>query len=196
MADRSANEYDDPQEINDLLSATAYDNQDHRLGTINGVFAADESGAPTFAEVNYGVLGLSTSLVPLRGSTIEEGKLILGFAKDAIQDAPNVDMTKGLTFEDQENIYVHYGLKDTADPRYPEPPTTEAADEPVEEFDRKPARKAAEESSAVDTPEPEPDTRIPHRATADASPGARASDADTTVGALPEDTDPATPATP
>ncbi|MGO2574084.1 MAG: PRC-barrel domain-containing protein, partial [Corynebacterium casei] len=56
--------------VQDLLSATAYDNNGDKLGDVNEVFVDDDSGQPTFVDVNHGLFGMGNSLVPLRGHSI------------------------------------------------------------------------------------------------------------------------------
>ncbi|MDH2455636.1 PRC and DUF2382 domain-containing protein [Corynebacterium bovis] len=100
--------------IKDLFDATAYDKSGDKLGSVKEIFVDDRTGQPTFVEVNHGLFGMSSSLVPLRGHRLEDGKLNLAFEKDRIKDAPGLDAEKGLTPEDQNRIYAHYGL-DRAD---------------------------------------------------------------------------------
>ena len=41
--------------IKDLFNATAYDKNGEKLGDVNEVFVDDQSGQPTFVEVNHGL---------------------------------------------------------------------------------------------------------------------------------------------
>lgn len=96
--------------VQDLLSATAYDNNGDKLGDVNEVFVDDDSGQPTFVDVNHGLFGMGNSLVPLRGHSIDGNNLTLAFPKDRIKDAPDFDTDKPLTPDHQTEIYDHYGI--------------------------------------------------------------------------------------
>lgn len=101
--------------IKDLFNATAYDKDGEKLGNVNEVFVDDQSGQPTFVEVNHGLFGMNSSLVPLRGHDFSGDDLKLGFSKDRIKDAPDFDSDKPLTPEAQSDIFKHYGLDNAHD---------------------------------------------------------------------------------
>ena len=101
--------------IKDLFNATAYDKDGEKLGDVNEVFVDDQSGQPTFVEVNHGLFGMNSSLVPLRGHDFSGDDLKLGFSKDRIKDAPDFDSDKPLTPEAQSDIFKHYGLDNAHD---------------------------------------------------------------------------------
>lgn len=101
--------------IKDLFNATAYDKNGEKLGDVNEVFVDDQSGQPTFVEVNHGLFGMNSSLVPLRGHDFSGDDLKLGFSKDRIKDAPDFDSDKPLTPETQSDIFKHYGLDNAHD---------------------------------------------------------------------------------
>lgn len=101
--------------IKDLFNATAYDNNGEKLGDVNEVFVDDQSGQPTFVEVNHGLFGMNSSPVPLRGHDFSGDDLKLGFSKDRIKDAPEFDSDKPLTPEAQSDIFKHYGLESAHD---------------------------------------------------------------------------------
>ena len=101
--------------IKDLFNATAYDKNGEKLGDVNEVFVDDQSGQPTFVEVNHGLFGMNSSLVPLRGHDFSGDDLKLGFSKDRIKDAPDFDSDKPLTPEAQSDIFKHYGLDNARD---------------------------------------------------------------------------------
>lgn len=102
-------------DIKDLFKATAYDNAGDKLGSVKEIFVDDKSGQPTFVEVNHGLFGMNSSLVPLRGHDFSGDDLKLGFSKDRIKDAPDFDSDKPLTPEAQSDIFKHYGLDNAHD---------------------------------------------------------------------------------
>lgn len=105
-------------EIRELFDATAYDKTGDKLGSIKEVFLDDRTGQPTFVEVSHGLFGMSSSLVPLRGSSLNGDSLNLGFGKDTIKDSPNIDAANGLSVDEEDNVYSHYGLTGEKDADY------------------------------------------------------------------------------
>ncbi len=97
--------------VRELTTATAYDRDGDKLGSVKEVYINDTTGQPDFVEVGHGLFGLSSSLVPLRGHRLEGEDLKLAFTKDRIQDAPDISDDSHLTPSDQETIYRHYGLE-------------------------------------------------------------------------------------
>lgn len=105
----------DYNRIEDLANATAFDVDGEKVGSVKDVYVNDTTGQPDFVSVNHGLFGGGDSIVPLRGHTLRDGELHLAFAKDRINDAPNLDEEGHLTNEDQEAFYRHYGLEGTKD---------------------------------------------------------------------------------
>lgn len=101
--------------IKDLFNATAYDKTGEKLGSVKEVFVDEQSGQPTFVEVNHGLFGMSSSLVPLRGHDFTGEELKLAFSKDRIENAPDFDSDKPLTPEAQADIFKHYDLENAQD---------------------------------------------------------------------------------
>lgn len=98
--------------VQDLLNATAFDSHNDKLGGVKEVFLDAETDQPFFVEVGHGLFGMSSSLVPLRGSHLEGEELHLAFVKDAIKDAPDFDVEQGITPEEQDRLLAHYHLTD------------------------------------------------------------------------------------
>ena len=101
--------------IKDLFDATAYDKAGEKLGSVKEVFVDEQTGQPTFVEVNHGLFGMNSSLVPLRGHDFNGDELKLAFSKDRIEDAPDFDSDKPLTPEAQADIFKHYNLENAQD---------------------------------------------------------------------------------
>ncbi|MDO5669340.1 MAG: PRC-barrel domain-containing protein [Corynebacterium sp.] len=99
--------------IQDLTTATAYDRDGEKLGSVKEVYVNDSTGQPDFVEVGHGLFGMSSSIVPLRGHRLDGENLQLAFSKDRIQDAPNISDDAHLSEEDHATIYRHFGLDGT-----------------------------------------------------------------------------------
>lgn len=121
-------EHTDKYEIAALLDAIAHDNSGHRLGPINGIFLNDDTQRPIFVEVKHGLFDRHSNIVPLRGSRLDGHSLHLGFAKDTIKDAPEIDPNFGLSAAEQHEIFDYYGLADADDADYFHPVVPELAD--------------------------------------------------------------------
>lgn len=99
--------------IRDLSTATAYDSDNDKLGSVKEVYVNDGTGQPDFVEVGHGLFGMNSSLVPLRGHRLEGEELRLAFSKDRIKDAPNLDADAHLSGDQLDTLYRHYGLEET-----------------------------------------------------------------------------------
>lgn len=103
----------DKRNIQDLTTATAYDRNGEKLGSVKQVYVNDATGQPDFVEVGHGLFGMSSSLVPLRGHQLKGEELSLAFAKDRIKGAPDIDDESHLSAADHDAIYRHYEVADT-----------------------------------------------------------------------------------
>lgn len=99
--------------IQELTTATAFDKDGEKLGSVKEVYLNDHTGQPDFVEVGHGLFGMSSSLVPLRGHRLDGENLRLAFSKDRIKDAPNIDDDAHLSENDQDTIYRHYEIDTT-----------------------------------------------------------------------------------
>lgn len=103
------------RQIRELLDATAYDVDGDKLGNVKEVYINDTTGQPDFVEVNHGLFGMNSSLVPLRGHSLSGEDLRLAFNKDRIKDAPDLEGDAHLSTDEQQSLYAHYGLDATED---------------------------------------------------------------------------------
>jgi hypothetical protein len=68
---------------------------------------------PGLAIVKTGLFGLRSSFVPLAGSTLEGGALVVPFDKALIREAPALPKgDKRISPEEETAVYAHYGLSD------------------------------------------------------------------------------------
>lgn len=97
-----------------LVDATVVDDSGATIGRVGGVFLGDSSGEPTWVSVTTGLLGTTTSLIPLVGATIAGGTITVPFAKSRLRDAPHHDSTGRLSEADESALRRHYGIPDGA----------------------------------------------------------------------------------
>ena len=98
-------------QVRDLMGSTLVDSAGAKVGKIGQIFLDDQTGQPEWATVNTGGFGSSESFVPLAEAQVDNGELLVPYAKDQIKDAPNVDVDGGhLDQSEEAELYRHYGL--------------------------------------------------------------------------------------
>ena len=124
----------DTQRITEWRGRDALDNDGDKLGEISEIYLDRSTGAPQWALVSTGLLGTRKSFVPLEGGQEEPDGVRFAYDKGRVKDAPSVDADEELSSEDEQRLYVHYGL-DWGDFDYeqqyaepPPPPAPEPAD--------------------------------------------------------------------
>jgi uncharacterized protein (TIGR02271 family) len=80
------------------------------VGPIREIYLDDVTGAPDWVTVRTGLFGTSETFVPLQGARVEEGDLVVPYAKDLIKDAPRIDADGALSPEEEQILYRHYGV--------------------------------------------------------------------------------------
>lgn len=99
---------DDVQEV---VGADAYGSDGSKIGKIGQVFLDDQTGAPVFATVHTGLLGMSENYVPLDQAIFVAGRLELGFDSKQVKGAPHVSPDDGhLSPDEEQALYAYYGL--------------------------------------------------------------------------------------
>ncbi len=81
-----------------------------KIGTIDQLYADQESGEPTFATVNTGLFGAKTSFVPISGANIAGDDVSVPYDKDLVKSAPNVDPDGEISPEEEQRLYQHYNM--------------------------------------------------------------------------------------
>jgi uncharacterized protein (TIGR02271 family) len=98
-------------DLRSLPGSTVYSTDGEKIGRAGQVYIDDESGEPEWVTVNTGLFGTNESFVPLRTADLTEDGLTVGYTKDQVKDAPNVDPDDGHLDKDEEDrLYSHYGL--------------------------------------------------------------------------------------
>jgi uncharacterized protein (TIGR02271 family) len=99
-------------QIEALSGGTVTDSAGDKIGKVGQVYLDDRTGEPDWVTVNTGLFGRSESFVPLRGATAEGDALRVGYTKAQVKDAPRVDADGHLSEDEEQRLYVHYGLAD------------------------------------------------------------------------------------
>ena len=67
---------------------------------------------PEWVTVSTGLFGTRTTFVPIGDAQLTDGEVRLGYTKDQIKDAPNVDADGALSRDEEQQLYEHYGRGD------------------------------------------------------------------------------------
>jgi len=98
-------------EAGQAIGATAYGSDNEKVGKVGQVFLDDQSGEPEFLTVNTGFFGTSESFVPAHNATLDGDRVVLGFTKDVIKDAPKVELDGGhLDETEEQRLYAYYNM--------------------------------------------------------------------------------------
>jgi len=100
--------------VSALVGRTAYDTQGSKVGKVDTIYTDDATGQPEWLAIKTGWFGSNLSFVPLQGAQQQDDDtLIVGWNKDTIKDAPNVDPDGHLSEEEEARLYDHYRLHTT-----------------------------------------------------------------------------------
>lgn len=98
------------EQLEMLLSATAFDSAGTKVGDVRQVYLDDATGRATFASVSTGIFS-ADAVVPLFGSRLLDGELHLGHKKSNIKDSPRFDNSEDSLTPDQErDLLEHFGM--------------------------------------------------------------------------------------
>lgn len=95
------------------------------LGDVQETSSDGRTDRPEFAQINTGLLGRKSTLVPLSGATVDDVRVWVDVDKETVKDAPTIDPGDEISDEQRQAIYSHYGLEGEGSP--PQGETAEAA---------------------------------------------------------------------
>ena len=81
-----------------------------KIGSIGQIYVDDSTGEPSWVTVRTGFFGMSESFVPLEGATDNGKDIMVNHDKDTVKDAPRIDADRQLSPDEEETLYVHYGM--------------------------------------------------------------------------------------
>ncbi|WP_367882166.1 PRC-barrel domain-containing protein [Rathayibacter oskolensis] len=85
-----------------------------KIGSVEQVYVADETGTPVWATVRTGLFGTSESFVPLEGASFDDGRLSVAYDKSFVKDAPRIDADGALNADEEADLYRYYNLTGAA----------------------------------------------------------------------------------
>ena len=89
-----------------------------KIGQIGIIYLDQITGEPEWVTVRTGLFGASESFVPLSGARMAGNDIQVDYDKEIVKDAPRVDVGKQLSFEEEQQLYAHYGLSSTQSAEY------------------------------------------------------------------------------
>lgn len=101
-----------------LMGSKVLDADGDKIGTVAQVYLSEDNQKPLFVTVNTGLFGNRESFVPLTGASFHDEALYVGYDKDTVKNAPNIDADSELVSDEQGSLYDYYdgkGLHDHSD---------------------------------------------------------------------------------
>ncbi len=89
---------------------TLLDRQGEKIGKIEEIFLVEETGRPEWALVKVGRLKSHKTLVPLTSAQPVDDGIKIGYGKDVVDDAPQVDPDDQPSDQEVSAVYGHYGI--------------------------------------------------------------------------------------
>jgi hypothetical protein len=125
----------DPATLDRWRALAIVDRDGTTVGTISEFYLDRETGYPTWALVDTGLLGATQTFVPLVHATEIADGLQVPYEKRRIKDTPRVDLHDELSPEEEATLFAHYGVEYQPSAGEPE---AEAAEEPGPEVAAEP----------------------------------------------------------
>lgn len=92
-----------------LINRKIVDSTGKKIGSVAQVYLDDRTGDPDWITVNTGLFGMKESFVPLLGSKIVGGRLMLPFDRQVVKRSPTVDDARHLDIDQERFLYAYYG---------------------------------------------------------------------------------------
>jgi uncharacterized protein (TIGR02271 family) len=102
----------DVDTVRSWQGATMVDREGDRIGAIEAIYVDDQTGQPEWALVNTGLFGTRASFVPIAQATGHGDQVQVPYAKQLVNDAPNLDPDGHLSEPEEHELWRHYGLED------------------------------------------------------------------------------------
>ncbi|MFC7344691.1 PRC-barrel domain-containing protein [Saccharopolyspora griseoalba] len=94
-----------------MFGCEVFDPAGHRVGMVGQLFLDDDTDQPAWITVQTGLFGTNESFVPLDGAAFDGDTLTVAVGKDAVRQAPRIDLEQGdLPLEGERALYRYYGM--------------------------------------------------------------------------------------
>ena len=99
----------------EFVGRSVLDRDGEKLGTVKEIYEDRDTGAPEWATVAGGFLGLKSHFVPLAGAAPSGEDVRVPVTKSQVQDAPSVDPDGELSEHEEQRLFEHYGVPYTSE---------------------------------------------------------------------------------
>jgi uncharacterized protein (TIGR02271 family) len=100
----------DTDTVRSWQGRTLIDRDGDKVGTIEAIYADDQTGAPEWALVNTGLFGTKSTFVPLAQANPSGDQVQVPYEKQLVKDAPNMGPDGHLSEQEEQELWRHYGL--------------------------------------------------------------------------------------
>jgi uncharacterized protein (TIGR02271 family) len=99
------------QDYTSWIGNEVVDQAGDKVGKVSNIFLDDTTGEPEWLAVSTGMFAKRSSFVPLEGATANGDHLVIGWDKNTVKDAPQVDDDGDghISPEEEEALYRYYG---------------------------------------------------------------------------------------
>ena len=98
--------------ISQLRGTPVYDSNADKIGKVDEIFYDNETNAPEWIGIGTGFFGSKRLLVPVQGATVTDDGVTVAYAKDLVQDSPNIDGDE-ISEQTEDDLYRYYSLQDS-----------------------------------------------------------------------------------
>ncbi len=99
-----------PASAFDWEGQTVVDRGGEKIGTIEEIYLVEETGRPEWALVKIGRLKSHTTLVPLMSAQAVSDGIKVGYAKDKVAEAPEIEAGSEPSVAQVDAMYRYYGI--------------------------------------------------------------------------------------
>ncbi|MCU1483241.1 MAG: hypothetical protein JWQ19_4027 [Subtercola sp.] len=99
----------DTNNVNDLVGATVYGDNDDKIGTVGQVYVDTDSQAPLWVTIKTGLFGTGESFAPLESASYDGDAVRIPYEKSFVKDAPRIADDGSLSQDEENSLYAYYG---------------------------------------------------------------------------------------
>lgn len=96
--------------VREIIGTTAYDRDGDRIGKVGQVYFDDDTDQPKWITVHTGFFGTHESFVPLQSADFAGDRVVIGYDKAKVTDAPRIGEDRHLSREEEQQLYRYYEL--------------------------------------------------------------------------------------
>jgi hypothetical protein len=89
--------------------STVRDAEGEKIGTFEDVLLDRRTDLPAYARVRTGLFGHRQTIIPLEGAEEVDGDLRVPYAKDHVNEGPNLEPDVAPTADEEAALESHYG---------------------------------------------------------------------------------------